>query len=340
MRTYKCLHIDQLSEGNFTLVPIRDADRYAILNWRNAQIDILRQQAPLTKEQQDTYFNTTVVQLFEQEKPEQLLWSFLENGKLIGYGGLVHIDWINKTAEISFLTETSRNQSKEQFISDWVNYLSILKKIAKEHLHFNSIFTYAYDIRPNLYIALEKSGFKETKRIKNFIEIDKEMKDVVIHTSYFSNLKMRFAKTSDVDLYYNWANDKLVRQSSYNSSEIDYEQHVTWFTNKLRSSDCFFYLFSDEENIPAGQVRIDRSNDEIVIGISIDERYRGQGLGVQMLNLACSDYLSKYPEREIIAYIKEDNTASFKQFTKAGFSQAEKVVINGSNSYRLKRSIT
>jgi RimJ/RimL family protein N-acetyltransferase len=337
MRSYKCLQVNVFSEGVYCIVPIRDEDRYDILHWRNSQIDILRQQAPLTKEQQDIYFKTTITQLFEQEQPKQILWSFLENNQLIGYGGLVHIDWQNKSAEISFLTETSRNNSKEQFILDWTNYLILIKRLGKS-LNFNSIFTYAYDIRPNLYIALEISGFKETKRLKDFIEINSELRDVVIHTFYF-NLNFRFAEPKDAELYFKWANDKLVRQNSFNTSEIMYQQHIDWFSHKLNSKDCFFYLFLNEENVPVGQVRIDKSSEEIVIGISIDENYRGKGLGTQMLNQACDNYLLKFPKAEIIAYIKEENTASIHQFSKAGFIQIENVVINECNSYRFKKAI-
>ena len=130
MRAYKCLDKNIFSNGDYSLIPIRDDDKYDILNWRNSQLDILRQQNPLTKEQQENYFKTTVAGLFDQEQPEQILWSFLVNGQLIGYGGLVHINWTNKTAEISFLTETSRNQSKDIFISDWINYLSLVNEIA------------------------------------------------------------------------------------------------------------------------------------------------------------------------------------------------------------------
>ena len=39
---------------------------------------------------------------FKEKQPNQLLFSFIENNLLIGYGGLVHIDWTNKNAEISF----------------------------------------------------------------------------------------------------------------------------------------------------------------------------------------------------------------------------------------------
>ena len=82
----------------------------------------------------------------------------------------------------------------------------------------------------------------------------------------------------------------------------------------------------------------DKSNNEIIIGISVDESFRGKGLGVFMLNQACDDYLLKFPEGEIIAYIKEENTASINQFSKAGFIKTGNVIISGCKSYRFKKS--
>jgi hypothetical protein len=92
---YKVLHKQQFSVGNFSIVPIRFDDRHVIMKWRNEQLYHLRQQKPLTVEDQDTYFNTVVSKLFDQEQPNQILFSFLENGICIGYGGLVHINWID-----------------------------------------------------------------------------------------------------------------------------------------------------------------------------------------------------------------------------------------------------
>ena len=116
-RIYKNINSNSFNNGMYSLVPIRDEDKYDIMNWRNNQLDILRQETILSIEQQEHYFKTVVDKLFDIEEPKQLLFSFLENNKLIGYGGLVHIDWEIKTAEISFLTETSRNINAELFIS-------------------------------------------------------------------------------------------------------------------------------------------------------------------------------------------------------------------------------
>jgi len=335
MKIYKCLIKNKFINGTYSLVPIRDEDKYQILDWRNSQIEILRQKAPLTKEQQDSYFKNVISKLFDQDQPNQILWSFLENGKLIGYGGLVHIDWDTKTAEISFLTETIRNKNAETFINDWLTYLSLIKQAADRYLNFKSIFTYAYDIRPNLYVALEKSGFKETQRITNGIEINKELKDIVIHHFYFNPLFMRLASKGDVDLYFNWANDPLVRELSFNQNEIEYHNHVNWFNSKIENPSYSFYLFENEKKEAVGQVRIETNTNETIIGISIDHKYRGFGHGVKMLLLACRNFSSIHPNNEIVAYIKQNNIASIRTFETAGFKLASKIQIQGFESLRL-----
>jgi len=151
-------------------------------------------------------------------------------------------------------------------------------------------------------------------------------------------LKFRKANSEDAQLYFNWANDKTVRENSFNLSEINYEQHVNWFTNKLSSSDCFFYLFLDEQNTPVGQVRIDITGEEAVIGISIDEHYRGKDLGVEMLTQACNDYFKIFPNAVIIAYIKEENTASIKLFTKANFIKIVHLKVGDTNSLKFQKT--
>lgn len=184
MRNYKCLQVNVFSEGDYCLVPIRNEDRYDILNWRNTQIDILRQKATLIKEQQDNYFKITVAQLFEQEKPNQLLWSFLENDKLIGYGGLVHIDWEAKHGEISFLLCNERNADVIQFKKDWSIYLQLITDLAFNELKFQKIHTYAYNIRPHYFEVMCEQGFVKEGHLKNHILINNKLSDVLILSKF------------------------------------------------------------------------------------------------------------------------------------------------------------
>lgn len=335
-RIYKNINSNSFNNGIYSLVPIRDEDKYDIMNWRNNQLEILRQETILSIEQQEHYFKTVVDKLFDIEEPKQLLFSFLENNKLIGYGGLVHIDWEIKTAEISFLTETSRNENVDVFISDWVNYLSILKKVATDYLNFKSIYTYAFDLRPNLYIALQEAGFTEINRHKNHIQIDDKKVDVVIHSIDLNPISMRFAVRSDIDLYYAWANDELVRQNSFQQDEIQYENHVYWFTSKIENPNFLFLVFFNQDKSAIGQVRINKNLEEVIIGISVDNNYRGFGYSFKMLNLACQYYFKNYSENVIFAYIKLENIASITTFKKAGFLQEQFVSVENTESVKLK----
>jgi len=122
---YKCLNNQVFSHVEFKIVPIRMEDRFAIMKWRNEQIYHLRQNKPLTIEDQENYFTKTVDKLFNQVQPNQILFSFLENDICIGYGGLVHINWIDKNAEISFIMDTALEQDNFQF--HWKNYLGSSK---------------------------------------------------------------------------------------------------------------------------------------------------------------------------------------------------------------------
>ena len=74
---YRALRLNDYRHGRYRLLPIRPDDREAIRQWRNAQIDILRQAAPLTAEAQDRYFREVVTPLFEAAQPAQLLFSLL-----------------------------------------------------------------------------------------------------------------------------------------------------------------------------------------------------------------------------------------------------------------------
>ena len=183
-RAYLCLSQQTYTQGSYTLTPLRHHDQEAIRLWRNEQIAILRQKKPLTQHEQAVYYDTVVAKLFEVQQPNQLLFSFLLNNQLIGYGGLVHISWEDKNAEISFLLETSRNQNPDLFKHEWDIYLHLLRQIAFEQLQFKKIYTYAYDIRPNLIAMLLDNGFVQEARLRQHVCIENVFHDVLIHAVF------------------------------------------------------------------------------------------------------------------------------------------------------------
>ena len=173
---YKALSQNIFQSGEFKIVPIRYKDRLDIMKWRNEQMYHLRQSEVLTEENQEGYYKNIISKLFTKKKPNQLLFSFLKNDKCIGYGGLVHIDWENKSAEISFIMATSLE--KKYFNYNWKIFLKLIEKPAFEDLNLYKLNTYAFDIRPKLYIALEEAGYKKEAILENRCFI----KNIIIHS--------------------------------------------------------------------------------------------------------------------------------------------------------------
>ncbi len=179
MRKYKCLSAAQFQSDGFRIESLRDQDKYAIMEIRNQQLYHLRQREPLTKEKQEAYFDTVVNDLFEMEKPGQLLFSFMKGEEFIGYGGLVHINWMDKNAEISFVMRTELEA--EHFSYYWSNYLKLLETVAFKELDFHKIFTYAFDLRPHLYTMLAANNYTEEARLKEHCYFNNKYIDVVLH---------------------------------------------------------------------------------------------------------------------------------------------------------------
>jgi len=183
MKDYRALTQQTYKNGGFEIVPIRYEDRFRIMEWRNEQIYHLRQAEPLTKQDQNAYFENIVASLFEQEKPDQLLFSFLNEGKLIAYGGLVHINWIDRNAEVSFVMDTKLE--KESFSKNWSEYLYLIEQVAFIELNFRKLYVYAFDLRPHLYSTLEANSYFLDARLKDHCFIKEEFKDVLIYSKIY-----------------------------------------------------------------------------------------------------------------------------------------------------------
>jgi RimJ/RimL family protein N-acetyltransferase len=147
----------------------------------------------------------------------------------------------------------------------------------------------------------------------------------------------RKAKLSDLDLYFEWTNDSATRSNSFNTQEVGYQEHTSWFLRKIEDEKALLLMFENDENIPIGQIRIELKTDENIIGISIDKNFRGLGLAVPMLTVACETFFTKFQAKNIHAYIKKTNLASLNSFKKAGFEIINELTISKEASYLLEK---
>ena len=170
-KKYSFLASNKFCLDEYCLVPFMEQEMELIRKWRNEQIDYLRQNKPLTKDEQSKYYHQVIKKSFYEKKPEMILFSFILKNNCIGYGGFVHIDWNLKKAELSFVLDTNRTEKLETYKKEFSIFLKIILNIGFKQILFHKIFTETSDIRPNTILVLEKAGFVLENRLssKNYI---------------------------------------------------------------------------------------------------------------------------------------------------------------------------
>jgi len=137
-------------------------------------------------------------------------------------------------------------------------------------------------------------------------------------------LYLRKVTENDIDLLFKWANDPMVRENSFNSEPIEYEEHKNWFNDKLKSNQSWIYIL-EKNKTPAGQIRIDIEEEKGVINYSIAKNFRGEGLGTKILKLV-TERVKKddLPIEKLEGEVKSGNIPSIKCFRKAEYKEEKK----------------
>ena len=179
--SYSVLPSDDFGEGSIKLVSIKAEHIESIRIWRNAQMKVLRQSAPITREQQLIYFKDNVLSCKTESNPNQILFAIHDNGSFVGYGGLVHISWLDKRSEISFLLTPEIRETSKRYAYIFIGFLSVIKSIAFDALSLHRLFTETYSFRKDHILTLEHSGFIYEGLLRDHVTVDNQYVDSLIH---------------------------------------------------------------------------------------------------------------------------------------------------------------
>ena len=131
-------------------------------------------------------------------------------------------------------------------------------------------------------------------------------------------LRLRNVIEEDVSLLFEWVNSKDVRKNALNPEKINWDQHVSWFKNRINNPHSKIFIL-EKDKVPIGQIRYDKNESNIWdIDVYIHRNLRGFGLGKRLIELS----LDKIPG-SARAMVKKDNVVSCKVFEKLGFQREE-----------------
>jgi len=178
---YNVLKINRYVLGEYAIVPLRKSDIFLVKKWRNAQMDILRQNIKLTDKDQREYYEHTFLPSCSSSSSAIILFSFLFENKCIGCGGLTNIDWYSRRAEMSFLVDVKRVADKRLYRKDIAAFIALIKRAAFDDLGLNRIFTETFDLRNFHILMLEENGFVLEGRMKEHVFVNGKYVDSLIH---------------------------------------------------------------------------------------------------------------------------------------------------------------
>jgi RimJ/RimL family protein N-acetyltransferase len=178
---YRVMPRPALSDGALTIRAVEPADIEAIRQWRNAQLDVLRQSAPISRADQIAYYARSIWPDKSVCRPRNLLLTYLLEDRPIGYGGLVHLNWEHRRGELSFLLDPEIETDLDRRTRLWSAFIALIKEFAFVDIGLNRISTETYAFRARHIETLEDGGFKPEGRLREQVWIDGEPVDSLVH---------------------------------------------------------------------------------------------------------------------------------------------------------------
>jgi RimJ/RimL family protein N-acetyltransferase len=179
---YQCLPKRLYQQGNYTLEAVQSEHIEKLRQWRNEQMDVLRQSKTISKEQQIIYYEKHIWPELKNDEPRQILLSFLSNNELIGYGGLVHISWEHLRAEISFICNPRIFGQDQLYRICFIKFLEMIKDVSFNSLGLKRLFTETFSFRKEQISVLIDFGMEIEGVLKSSYKINGKYCDSVIQS--------------------------------------------------------------------------------------------------------------------------------------------------------------
>lgn len=119
------------------------------------------------------------------------------------------------------------------------------------------------------------------------------------------------------------------------SKKVTRKENENFWMWTLRDRRVMAYEIVDSEtNNLLGVASAKVINQEAFISLSIFEKYQGIGIGTRTLNLLIGELYNR-PIKRLVAHIKRSNTVSIKLFSKMGFTETTRRLLQTAEYERL-----
>ena len=181
MKRYSRMPHSEIRNRLMSLTAVQPEHIESIRQWRNEQMDVLRQAHPISVDEQSTYFDRVIWPDMDSATPLQILVSIHFNAEVIGYGGIVHLSWVDLRGEVSFLIRTELMNDPAAVDRLFSNYLTLIKQLAFRDLGLRRLSTETFAHRTDIIALLERNGFVREGRMREHVLVSGVPTDSLIH---------------------------------------------------------------------------------------------------------------------------------------------------------------
>ena len=170
-------------EGPFVFEELAEGDIETLRGWRNAQTSVLRQNDPISAEQQRAWFRDVVQPTHASAAPSFLLVAVrrADGGAFVAYGGVTNVSWRDRRAEVSFLADTAIAADDDAYREVFGAFLRWLDACAFDDLGLHRLFTETYAYRTFHLSLLEAHGYRLEGRLRDHVVKDGTAVDSLMH---------------------------------------------------------------------------------------------------------------------------------------------------------------
>lgn len=139
-------------------------------------------------------------------------------------------------------------------------------------------------------------------------------------------ITLRRAQSADAEMVFKWRNEKDTRAASRLLRVVEWDEHVSWFTERLAllHQESLWIILNDRQ--PVGSARINRyeDDDRAEISIVLAPEHRNHGLGREAISLLATTArtMGCIP----VAFVRPENRRSVNTFLAAGFDFVDTLV--------------
>ena len=160
---------------------LEQSDLTKIKLWRNEQMFIERQWKPLTDDNQEDWYFT-----YSDKDAKEVIFGIRytlddDSDVLIGYTGLVYIDWINRRAEYSILVAKDYHSNYDEIFQKTTDFIT---NYGFNSLNLHKITTETFSHRTHQIELFDKFGFEREGLLTDHAYKEGKYYDSILHAIF------------------------------------------------------------------------------------------------------------------------------------------------------------